>query len=145
MSAHGGARPVSSLRSLDGFERFVVLALRLWCGGDSGRAALQAAFLSRSGARAAAGLARLDSLMELLLTHGRRPFLHHAVGCDCVGADEALLAHFVTTAATGAREDALLMAMLMVDAEVAPLVAEAAQQFGLLQLTPGAAAPVTLH
>ena len=51
--------------------------------------------------------------------HARRPLLGHAPDCPCAGADECVFARFVALAAEGAREDAVLMAALMVRADLA--------------------------
>ncbi len=75
---------------------------------------------------------RFEELLDLLADYRRRPLVRHAPDCRCVGADEAVFAHFVTTAATGEREDAMLIATLLVRADVSPLAASLAQTVGLM-------------
>lgn len=55
----------------------------------------------------------------------------HKPHCTCIGADERCFAHFIETAATGRREDALLLATLMVREDAAPLAVAHAQHLGL--------------
>ena len=51
--------------------------------------------------------------------------------CTCLGADEACLANLIALATEGEREDALLIATLIVRADVAAHLMAAAQTFGL--------------
>ena len=51
--------------------------------------------------------------------------------CPCAGADECVFARFVALAAEGAREDAVLMAALMVRADIALGLATLAESIGL--------------
>ena len=60
--------------------------------------------------------------------------MRHGTACPCVGSDEAVFARFVMTAATGEREDAMLVATLLVRADVAPVATAAAQSIGLTLL-----------
>ncbi len=55
----------------------------------------------------------------------------HSVQCACLGADESCFANFIATAATGEREDAMLIATLLVRPDVAPIVTSLAADFGL--------------
>lgn len=71
-------------------------------------------------------------LLALMHSHGRRPLQPHGAACDCLGADEAVFLEFIKRAAAGEREDATLMALLMIRAEVAPLAVSLAEQLGLL-------------
>ena len=74
--------------------------------------------------------------------YARRPLLGHAPDCPCAGADECVFARFVALAAEGAREDAVLMAALLVRADVALCLAALAEAIGLgLMRDTGAAHP----
>ncbi len=57
--------------------------------------------------------------------------MRHSVQCKCLGADEACFANFIATAATGEREDAMLIATLLVRPDVAPLIVSLAADVGL--------------
>jgi hypothetical protein len=134
MSAHprnpGGAA-VGRLDELPPIERRVVRCVRLWSGGPHERAALRRE-LGAHGGRGAAGLAEaLDALLETTVRHARRPLLGHALDCPCAGSDECVFARFVALAAEGAREEAVLIAALLVRADVALGLANLAESVGL--------------
>ncbi|WP_245706594.1 hypothetical protein [Ruegeria marina] len=72
--------------------------------------------------------------------------VRHDLGCACVGADEACFAHLIASAATGAHEDALMLAALIVRPDLAPALVALSEQFGLaLQAAVGSAGTRTLH
>lgn len=126
------AAAVATLDSLPPEQVLLVLALRQWAGSPDDQAVLWTCLSRQMGPDAARHLRRgLDQLMSLLADQGRRRLVRHDTECPCVGADEAVFANFVATAAHGDREDALLMAMLLVRADLAPLAASLAQTVGL--------------
>lgn len=135
MSAHhhtrGGA-PVGFLTELNDLEADAVTYLRLWCDGHAGQSQVafdfEAALGPQQGNKA---LRALEGLFDLCARHGRRPLMRHATTCKCLGADEACFANFVATAVTGEREDALMIAMLLVRPDIAPVVTSLAMEFGL--------------
>lgn len=132
-SATGGGFAVAAMDSLPPSEATVVACLRLWAAPDAGPEAVWRALSRAMGAAHGAACHRaLADLMEMLHRHGRRPIVRHDAGCGCVGADEAVLAHFVTTAATGEREDAILIASLLVRGPMILPFAELGRQAGLL-------------
>lgn len=111
-----GAEPVGRLSLLHEQGRMVVTLFR---GSDA--------------LRGGSDLGKIFSqMMSIFAGHGRRPLVSHGMRCECLGADEAVLAKFVQLAARGQREDACLMAMLLVRADVAPLAVSLAEQLGLL-------------
>ncbi|WP_417244908.1 hypothetical protein [Celeribacter sp.] len=111
-----GAQPVGKLSQLSEQGRVVVTLFR---GSDA---------LRRS-----SDMGKIfEQMMMVFRRHGRRQLVSHGMSCDCLGADEAVLAQFVRLAARGKREDACLMAMLIVRADVAPLAVSLAEQLGLL-------------
>lgn len=127
-----GAIPVAAMERLPATEALLVQLLRAWCDGPKGRVRAQAALVDRLGAaRGEACHAAFTQVMQILQRHGRRRLVRHHADCGCVGADEAILAHFVSTAATGEREDAMLIASLLVDGAVLMPLTEAAVQLGL--------------
>lgn len=125
-----GGAPVGHLDSLPPLGELSVRALRRWC--DDGALALARDLglaLGDPGGEEAASA--LDALFRHCLAGGRRPFMHHGGGCPCLGADEAAFAELVQTATEGEREDALLLACLMVRPDLAPLLVHLAQAAGL--------------
>lgn len=134
MSAHprnpGGAA-VGRLAELPPLERRVVRCVRLWSGGPPGKAALGEELAARHG-RGAAGLAgALDDLLETTVRYARRPLMGHALDCPCAGSDECVFARFVALAAEGAREEAVLIAALIVRADIALGLTALAESVGL--------------
>lgn len=111
MNARTAPGPVGSLAALPGLERRLVEHLRLW----------------RDGRGAVAGL---DALMEPIATFGRHPLRIGAPGDPGVSGDECVLARFVGLAAEGAREDAILIATLLVRADMALGLGRIAEALG---------------
>ena len=127
-----GATPVGQLTDLDPMEQAAVLCLRLWSDGPRGQAQIHRDLAEALGPGAGNGAATaLDDLCALVACHGRRPLMRHQHGCRCLGGDEACFASLVALAVEGDREDALLMAMLLVRPDIAPPLVAAAQTFGL--------------
>ena len=135
MSAHDrriGGSAVGQMTHLDDLSACTVIYLRLWSDGPDGQAAVWNDLARGLGAaRGRAALATFETLVGLLGQHGRRPLMRHAATCACIGADEACFANFIATATTGEREDALLMAMLLVRPDVAPQLCAVAMDFGI--------------
>lgn len=111
-----GAEPVGRIDQLDAQGRMVVALMR--------------------GAQIAAKDSDISKvygqMMMVFERHARRPLMRHHPDCACLGADEAVMARFVRLAARGAREDAALMAMLLIRADIASLAVSLAEQLGLL-------------
>lgn len=127
-----GGSPVAMLDALPEPEARLVRYLRGWCAGPEGQAGVwneMAVTLGAPGARA--GLAALEALLALFLDHGRRPLMRHHPDCSCVGADEAAFAEFVGLAAEGAREDAMMLAALMIRADMLMQAVGLAETLGL--------------
>lgn len=131
MRPEPGASPVGKIAHLPATEAWWVRALRLWCDGADGQAALRDQLANQLGDEAAETFfARFTDLVALLLRHGRRPLMRHGLGCECVGADEAVFALFCAQA-VGDREEAMMIACLLVRADVAPIAVSLAQTLGL--------------
>lgn len=131
MRAERGASAVGRLADLPPVEAWWVRALRLWCDGDEGQQALRQELERRFGpAGAHAVFARFTDLLALVFHHSRRPLIRHSIECDCVGADEAVFALFCAQA-VGDREDAMMIASLIMRADAAPLAVSLAQTLGL--------------
>lgn len=123
--------PVALVNELPPVEAAAVLALRMWDDGAAARAHLHGR-LSRALGDHAAGAAveAMAELGRLMARHGRRPLRRHQPGCDCVDADEACFASLITAASEGRHEDALMIAVLMVRPDVAPLLVGLAGNVG---------------
>jgi hypothetical protein len=127
-----GGAPVGFLTELEAIEAASIIYLRLWCGGtdqqveviDDLTASLGEAYGHKAGRS-------FEDLCRLCAQHGRRPLMRHSVQCKCIGADEACFANLIAAAATGDREDAMMIAMLIVRPDFAPLLTYLAADFGL--------------
>jgi hypothetical protein len=127
-----GEAPVARVAELGPLERQVILYLRLWSAGEAGQSAVRGDLAARHGEKAGQALGdRFAALIETTLRHARRPLMRYALGCPCAGADECVFARFVASAAEGAREDAILIAALMVRADIALALAGEAEALGL--------------
>lgn len=127
-----GAAPVNALDALPEPERFLVGLLRQWYDGPDGPERVAVCLRGRLGAaKARICLRAMEDTFGILLRHARRRLMRHRTDCACVGADEAVFAHFVMVAAKGDREDAMLIASLLVDGALLLPLTEAARQAGL--------------
>lgn len=127
-----GAAAVSRLATLPEPEQWLVRCLRQWCELPAPSGELEASLGTCLGpARAHYCLHALDEMLGILARHGRRSLMRHQANCVCVGADEAVFAHFVMVAAAGEREDAMLLASLLVEGPLLVPLVEAARQVGL--------------
>ncbi|WP_324752045.1 hypothetical protein [Roseovarius sp. Pro17] len=129
-NTRGGAT-VGYVAELDAIEAASVIYLRLWSDGPEAQTRVWndfAAGLGVGGGRRA--VQSFEMLCSLCTQYGRRLLVRHAVRCKCLGADESCFANFVAMAAEGKREDAMLIATLLVRADVAPLVVACAADFG---------------
>jgi len=127
-----GGAPVGYLTELDGIEAACVIYLRLWCAGPEAQSQVSNDLVTCLGPdKGHQSLDSFQTLCTLCARHGRRPLMRHAVHCKYLGADEACFANFIATAAMGDRDDAMLIATLIVRADVAPLLTSVAADFGL--------------
>lgn len=151
-----GGAAVGRLVDLDPVEAVSVVCLRRWSEGASAQAGLRQEFCATLGEAEGAALEQgLDLLCDTCINEARRPLMRHPIGCLCVGADEACFARFIASAAEGDREDAMLLASLIVRTEMAFMIVDTARQVGLgfhrlaLRARRGATAPTsataTLH
>ena len=151
-----GGAAIGQLSDQPHLARCVVLYFRMWCDGPEGQTAVWNDLASGLGkVQGREALALLENLFDLCARYRRRPLMRHAVDCQCLGADEACLAHFVTTAVEGDHQDAMLIATLLVRTDIAPILAPIAADLGcalkrmLMRHRPTrnhhAATPVTLH
>lgn len=127
-----GGAPVGFITELEAVEAASVIYLRLWCNGPDGQADVLNDFASSLGAvQGKKAVQSFEDLCRLCAQHGRRPLMRHSVNCKCLGSDESCFANFIATAATGDRDDAMLIATLLVRPDVAPLITSLAAHFGL--------------
>ena len=127
-----GGAPVGFITEPGAVEAASVLYLRLWCDGPASQSQMWSDFARELGpVQGRSAMQSFEELCRLCTQHGRRPLMRHSVQCKCLGADESCFANFIATAADGEREDAMLIATLLVRPDVAPLIASLATNFGL--------------
>ncbi len=135
MNARTAPGPLSRLDDLPALERRVVVCARLWCEGPAGQATVERDWGPCGGVDLATqALDRLDELLGLCFAHGRRPLQIDGVRAEGVSGDECVLGRFVALAAEGKREEAILIATLLVRADLALGLARTAEALGLLLL-----------
>lgn len=127
-----GGAPVGFIDDLDSIETASVIYFRLWSDGPEAQAQVWSDLATGLGVEhGRQALQSFEMLCSLCARHGRRPLMRHSIHCKFIGADESCFASFIATAATGQREDAMLIATLLVRPDVAPLVSSLAADFGL--------------
>lgn len=109
-----GGTAVAALNRLEAWEANLVLNLRLWCEGPSGR---QHARRDYTGAfpadKADQAWEAFEGLVQMIIRTAHRPLVRHDVGCNCVGSDEYVFVHLIRTASDGHLNDAALIATLL--------------------------------
>ena len=126
-----GGAPVGFISELEAVEAASVIYLRLWCDGPESQANVWNDFASMLGPdRARKAMKSFEDLCRLCFQYGRRPLMRHSLNCKCLGSDESCFANFIGAAATGEREDARLIATLLVRPDVAPILTSLAADVG---------------
>ena len=139
---HRGAATVGHLQDFDAITAASIVYLRMWCNSAETQASVMHDLTNTLGmGRGRRAVEAFAELCGMCMQHGRRPLCRHALTCQCVGADEASFAHFIATAAEGDRDDAMLIAILLVRPDVAPIVTSLAADFGLALKQMNLAAP----
>ncbi|MBV7409107.1 hypothetical protein [Maritimibacter sp. DP1N21-5] len=131
-----GAAAVGQIDDLPAIEAGAVIAMRLACSPPDDPARRD--FAALPGGRTA--IEALEDLTRICASFGRRPLLHHALSCRCLGGDEACLAQMVAAALAGDRDDAMAFACLMARADMAPVIVAHAER-AAVALARMAAAP----
>lgn len=126
-----GAVAVATIQTLAPWEATLLLNLRLWLDGPEGQREVWTEYAeSFSGASAHQPMRRFERLLNIIGTHASRPLVRRGVLCACVGSDERVFVHLVSTASAGHLDEAAKIATLLVGAEWAQSLAELAQKVG---------------
>jgi hypothetical protein len=130
-SRRGGAT-VGQIADLTPVEAASVLYLRMWGEGENGIRQIEHDFTTSLGINdGQAAFWAFESLCQNCTIYGRRPLMRHQLRCNCLGADESCFANLIGAAGEGAREDAALMASLIVRPDLALPLADLAQQVAI--------------
>lgn len=124
LAEHTGAAVVGRLTDLPPWEADLILSMRLWMQSPEGQAEVWNGFARCFGpAEGRAEMQQFESLLRSLCSNARRPLVRHALGCTCIGTDEAVLRMLVREAARGDLAEATLIASLLVPAGQAEQIA----------------------
>tara|TARA_B100001059_G_C17790815_1_gene560037 strand:+ start:909 stop:1391 length:483 start_codon:yes stop_codon:yes gene_type:complete len=140
LTNHRGGVSVGVLRNAEVWEAELIISLRLWCSGLSGRADVYDAFSTQfSPERAAQEFETFERLLNSISIYAHRPLLLHDLECACIGADEQIFVHLVATASAGDLREASLITTLLIGAaqaeNIALLAAQIGQSFKQMSLT----------
>ena len=125
-----GTVPAGHMSEMTGVAGMVITCLRHWNrGGAAAAFGLLRNHMDET--QAGASVEALQNLAHVLEAGIRRPLRCHQPDCPCVGTDEAAFARFVEEAAFGAREDALMLASLLVEPRGILSLTDAAERLGL--------------
>jgi len=131
-SSHRGGAPVGLITDLGPVEAGAVFYFRLWSDGPDSQNQVWNEFASILGsAHGRQALKAFENLCGLCRRHARRPLMRHGISCQCLGADESCFANLIGFASEGSREDAFLLAINLVRADVAGILVDLAEEFGL--------------
>ena len=110
-----GGAPVGRMEFLDLEEYTIISFLRRWWDGDISRSHLNKELIINLGyAEGNLAFQSFKDLCEIIFHHGRRSLIRHQLDCNCVGADESCFAQLILRAANNYKEDAILIALLLV-------------------------------
>lgn len=124
-----GGAAVGRIVDLGAIEAGAVLCLRLWHEAPASPERMDfERNMGRFGGRTA--LDAIGGICAIWQEFGRRPMVRHHLRCDCLGADEACVAQLVQAALLGDRDDAMMLATLMVRADHAPRLVAHAERAG---------------
>lgn len=127
-----GAAPVGHLCELPALEKTAVFYFRAWCAGEPDRGVIAMDLRLVMGEIAGDEAADdLNALMTALTRHARRPIMHHALDCGCLGGDESAFANMIAAAAVQDVDDALLFAAALTRGHAAYPVVQLAQRLAL--------------
>lgn len=113
LTSHRGEVSVGVLRNADVWEAELIISLRLWCSGLSGRADVYDAFSSRlPPERAVEEFETFECLLNSISIYAHRPLMLYDVERSCIGAVEQIFVHLVAIASAGDLREASLIATL---------------------------------
>lgn len=120
------------LATLDPFGQQVIRYLRMWAECGTGPDVMTGVITDQLGPQRGARVTALwCELCEIFDRFGHRPLDLHPCDSDRLSADEAGFVQLITIAAEARREDAMFAALMMVRADVTPIVVSLATQVGL--------------
>ena len=127
-----GGSPVAIMSDLSWEEHLVIYYFRCCFEGSEALLEVHEEFcfyLDTETANKTIGA--LQFLFSKLQNNGRRRLVSHDLNCKCVGADENCFAQLVTRSTYVDKKDAILIGILLTDADLAPELVCAAEDFAV--------------
>tara|TARA_Y100001968_G_C19128256_1_gene605379 strand:- start:100 stop:600 length:501 start_codon:yes stop_codon:yes gene_type:complete len=126
-----GATPIAVLSDLSTEEHLAVYYFRCTFETPGVLMDIHREFCSYLGEKVAdRTIGALNALITKIQKNGRRRLTRHQLSCNCVGVDENCFAQLVTRATLDEKKDAMLIAVLLSDADVAAELVYMAQDVG---------------
>ena len=127
-----GGSPVAVISDLSWEEHLVIYYFRCCFEGSEALLQVHEEFRFYLGAETADKTIRsLQFLFSKLQNNGRRRLVRHDLNCKCVGIDENCFAQLVTRSTSADKKDAILIGILLTDADMAPELVYAAEDFAV--------------
>ena len=125
-----GGSPVAVISDLSWEEHLVIYYFRCCFEGSEALLEVHEEFRFYLGTEIAnKTIGALQFLFSKLQNNGRRRLVRHDLNCKCVGADENCFAQLVTRSTCVDKKDAILIGILLTDADLAPELVYAAEDF----------------
>ena len=125
-----GGSPVAVISDLSWEEHLVIYYFRCCFDGSEALLEVHEEFRFYLGIEIAnKTIGALQFLFSKLQNNGRRRLVRHDLNCKCVGADENCFAQLVTRSTYADKKDAILIGILLTDADLAPELVYAAEDF----------------
>ena len=127
-----GGSPVAVISDLSWEEQLVIYYFRCCFEGSEALLEVHEEFRFYLGNETAnKTIGALQFLFSKLQNNGRRRLVRHDLNCKCVGADENCFAQLVTRSTYIDKKDAILIGILLTDADLAPELVLAAEDFAI--------------
>ena len=125
-----GGSPVAIMSDLSWEEHLAIYYFRCCFVGSEALLEIHEEFRFYLGTETAnKTIGALQFLFAKLQNGGRRRLVSHDLNCKCVGADENCFAQLVTRSTYTDKNDAILIGILLTDADLAPELVYAAEDF----------------
>ena len=127
-----GGSPVAIMSDLSWEEHLVIYYFRCCFEGSEALLEIHEEFRFYLGTeKANKTIGALQFLYNKLQNNGRRRLVSHDLNCKCVGADENCFAQLVTRSSNNDKRDAILIGILLSNADIAPELVYAAEDLAV--------------
>ena len=127
-----GGSPVAIMSDLSWEEHLIIYYFRCCFEGSEALLEVHEEFSFYLGEETAdKTLGALHFLFRKLQNNGRRHLVRHDLNCKCVGADENIFAQLVTRSSNTDKRDAILIGILLSNADLAPELVYAAEDLAV--------------